>query len=85
MSTIREVQQTIANALMTIANKITAAAAEPLPAVTADDNGKALLVSGGEWGAGTLPAELPAVTAADAGKVLTVNAEGQWEAAAPSD
>ena len=53
-----------------------------LPAVTGDDNGKALLVSGGAWTAGSLPSQLPAVTAADSGKVLTVNAEGQWVAAA---
>lgn len=57
-----------------------------LPAVSAADNGKALLVSGGEWTAGALPAELPAVTAADAGKVLTVDESGKWVAAAlPSD
>ncbi len=54
MSTIREVQQTIANALVAIADRI------------AGDH-------------------LPVVTAADAGKVLTVNAEGKWEATAPSD
>ena len=53
-----------------------------LPAVTNDDNGKALLVSGGEWQKGDLPVELPAVTSADAGKVLTVDANGKWVAAA---
>ena len=53
-----------------------------LPAVSASDNGKALLVSGGEWAKGDLPTELPAVTSADKGKVLTVNDDGHWVAAA---
>lgn len=53
-----------------------------LPTVTSSDNGKALIVSGGEWTKQALPVELPAVTSSDAGKVLTVNAEGQWVAAA---
>ena len=61
---------------------VTAAAATELPAVTAADNGKVLKVAEGAWAAGAEAAELPAVTAADAGKVLTVNAEGQWVAAA---
>lgn len=53
-----------------------------LPAVSAADNGKVLGVSGGQWGKMNAPTELPAVTAADAGKVLTVNAQGEWVAAA---
>lgn len=76
-----QIMQAIALALQEIAEKLVAAAAEALPAVTAEDNGKALLVSGGEWGAGALPVELPAVTAEDNGKVLTV-VDGAWAAAA---
>ena len=53
--------------------------ASNLPAVTADDNGKALLVSGGKWGKGSLPVELPAVTADDNGKALLVSG-GAWTA-----
>lgn len=53
-----------------------------LPSVTSSDNGKALLVSGGKWQKGVIPAQLPAVTAADAGKVLTVSESGEWVAAA---
>ena len=56
--------------------------ASNLPAVTGADNGKVLMVAEGEWGKAALPAELPAVTAADVGKVLTVDAEGNWVAAA---
>ncbi len=59
-----------------------AAVAAELPAVSASDNGKVLGVSGGQWGKMDPPTELPAVTAADAGKVLTVNAQGEWVAAA---
>lgn len=53
-----------------------------LPAVSAADNGKALLVSDGKWTAAniTFPTELPAVTADDDDKVLTV-VSGKWEAA----
>ncbi len=72
-------------AIQEVAEKLDAiqsAAVTELPAVTASDNGKALIVSEGAWAKGSLPVELPAVTASDAGKVLTVNAEGAWVAAA---
>lgn len=52
-----------------------------LPTVGADDNGKVLTVSGGEWAAVTPTPELPAVTATDNGDVLTV-VDGAWAAAA---
>ena len=55
-----------------------------MPAVTGSDNGKALLVSGGEWTAAAIPAQLPAVTSEDSGKILTVNSSGEWVAASPS-
>lgn len=59
-------------------------APEELPALTGNA-GKVLTVSSGssgvEWA--EVPEELPAVTSADAGDVLTVNASGEWEAAAP--
>lgn len=52
-----------------------------LPVLTGNAD-KVLKVNSGatgvEWGS-----ELPAVTSADAGDVLTVNASGEWEAAAP--
>lgn len=60
-----------------ISNMVDGASAGALPAVTADDNGKALMVSSGAWGAGNIPAELPAVTADDNGKVLMV-VDGAW-------
>ena len=43
-----------------------------LPSVSATDNGKALIVSGGKWTASTIPAQIPAFTADDNGKVLMV-------------
>ncbi len=81
MATMRQLQETIANALVSIANRI---AGDHLPVVTGSDNGKALLVSGGEWTAAAIPAQLPAVTSADSGKILTVNSSGEWVAASPS-
>ena len=81
MATMRQLQETIANALVAIAGRI---AGDHLPTVTSSDNGKALLVSGGEWTAAAIPAQLPAVTSADSGKILTVNSSGEWVAASPS-
>ena len=71
-----------AKALREIADKLVGVDVTELPAVSASDNGKALLVAEGAWAPGALPTELPAVTAADEGKVLTVNSSGEWVAAA---
>jgi hypothetical protein len=73
------------NALEQIADKLVGVDVTELPAVTSDDNGKVLMVSGGKWVAGTLTKELPLVTTTDAGKVLTVNESGQWAAVAPAE
>lgn len=77
--------QKIATALQTIATKLANASAEPLPTVTAADNGKLMGVSSGEWAAVAAPTELPAVTASDEGKVLTVDSSGKWVAASLPD
>ena len=62
-----------------------AAVPKELPSV-AGNAGKVLTVNSGatgtEWK--DAPSGLPAVTIDDAGDVLTVNASGEWEAAAPS-
>ena len=75
----------IAKSVETIAEKMGDVTAEALPTVSAADNGKLLGVSSGAWAAVPAPTELPTVTASDAGKVLTVNAQGQWVAAALPD
>lgn len=57
-----------------------------LPPVTASDNGKQLVVSGGEWTAKEVEetAELPSVTTDDNGKLLQV-VDGVWSAVAITD
>lgn len=55
-----------------------------LPAVTASDNGKVLVVKSGKWDKDNPATELPAVTAEDVGKVLTVDESGKWVAVLPS-
>ena len=48
-----------------------------LPAVSGADNGKALIVNGGQWATESIPSQLPAVSAQDDGKALMVH-NGQW-------
>ena len=71
-----------ANALQEIADKLVGVSVTELPAVSASDNGKVLMVVEGKWAVGTIPSQLPAVTSSDAGDVLTVNESGVWAAAA---
>lgn len=80
MDTYREIILAIATALQTVAEKLDSAQAAALPSVSASDNGKIMLVSGGAWAKGAAPTELPAVTASDNGKILKV-VEGVWAAA----
>ena len=58
----------------------------PLPTVTAADNGKVLKVANGAWGVGAETVELPAFDAtADKGKILAIKADGsglEWIAKA---
>ena len=51
-----------------------------LPEVSGSDNGKALIVSAGEWTVANIPSQLPSVTSSDEGKVLAVNSSGVWVA-----
>lgn len=65
--------ETNADLLQKIAGRVSAV---KLPAVTAADNGKVLMVKSGAWAAGVIPDELPEVTVEDNGKILkVVNAE----------
>lgn len=68
-------EDTNADLLFKIAGQI-AAAAKVLPPVTAEDNGKVLMVKNGAWAPAVIPDELPEVTTEDNGKILkVVNAE----------
>lgn len=80
-----EIMNVIAEALQTVAEKLESAQAAALPSVSASDNGKIMLVSGGAWAKGTAPTELPDVSASDNGKLLGVSS-GSWAAvAAPTE
>ena len=70
----------MANALQDIADKLVGVSVTELPAVTSDDNGSVLKVSGGKWAKGSETVELPAVETTDEGKALLVNSSGQWAA-----
>ena len=72
----------MANAIQEIADKLVGVNVTELPAVSASDNGKVLMVVNGQWAAAAIPSQLPAVTSSDSGKVLTVSAQGAWGAAA---
>jgi len=69
----------IAQALEELKEKLVGASVTELPEVSGSDNGKALIVSGGKWDKGSIPAELPAVSGSDNGKALIVS-EGAWAA-----
>ena len=69
-------------AMEDIAAKLVGVDVTELPAVSASDNGKVLMVVDGKWAAAAIPSQLPAVTSSDSGKVLTVSAQGAWGAAA---
>ena len=58
--------------LNNIEDGVAAASVAELPAVSGSDNGKALMVSGGQWEAGNLPTELPAAPAEDGTYTLKV-------------
>lgn len=47
-----------------------------LPAVTASDNGKALIVANGVWGAGNIPKELPPLPEEDGEYSLSLVIDG---------
>lgn len=55
---------------------VAAAAASELPAVSASDNGKALVVKSGKWATGD---GVPSATASDVNRVLWVNSSGKWQ------
>lgn len=79
-----ELETTTNDEATLISNIVDSASAGSLPAVSADDNGKVLTVSSGDWTAANIPSQLPTVTSVDEGKVLAVNNSGAWAAAQPS-
>lgn len=56
-----------AEALAVIATAAATAVAAELPKVTGEDNGLALIVSGGKWAKAAIPSQLPAVTSENNG------------------
>lgn len=72
-------------AMEAIADKLVGVDVTELPAVSASDNGKILMVVNGKWAAAAAPTELPAVTAEDVGATLAVDAEGKWAKVAAAE